>query len=191
MLQKYLNGTLESTGQLAGQKVVISIDGGRTRIRENKPSAKGTHPKFDAEWREPKLFIIYTVNEKGEKTKDSEVWIDGTFQGPDHTAQLLAMWLFYLGVSGASSVTFVADGAVWIWERFSWLVQELSLPPEKVFFVLDFWHGSHHLSLALGELGLSEAERQRVYQELRELSRTGAGGRFWNDCGSSIFLKRR
>ncbi|MDR2763019.1 MAG: hypothetical protein LBB88_10480 [Planctomycetaceae bacterium] len=152
MLHKYLNGTLESTGQLSGQKVVISIDCGRTRIRENTTSVEGKHPKFDAEWREPKLFIIYTVNENGEKTKDSEVWIDGTFQGPDRTAQLLAMWLYYLGVQDALSVTFVADGAVWIWERFDWLVRELSLSFEKVFFVLDFWHCSRHLSLALGEL---------------------------------------
>jgi hypothetical protein len=97
------------------------------------PPVKCKLPKFDAEWREPKWFIIYTVNENGEKTKDSEVWIDGTFQRPDHTAQLLAMWLFYLGVSGASSVTFVADDAVWIWEQFSWLVQELSLHMENVF----------------------------------------------------------
>jgi hypothetical protein len=173
MLQEYSAGVLESTDQLAGKKVVVSVDGGRTRLRENKPTEAGKHPKFNAEWREPKLFIIYTVNENGEKTKDSEVWIDGTFQGPDHTAQLLAMQLFRLGVGKAASVTFVADGAVWIWDRFDWLVKELSLPKEKVFFVLDFWHASHHLSLALGELGLSDEERQRIYQELREQLKAG------------------
>jgi hypothetical protein len=83
------------------------------------------------------------------------------------------MRLFYLGIQKAASVTFVADGAVWIWDRFEWLVNELSLPQDKVFFVLDFWHGSHHLSLALGELGLSDEERQREYQALRELLHAG------------------
>jgi hypothetical protein len=38
---------------------------------------------------------------------------------------------------------------------------------------LDFWHGSHHLSLALGELNLSDEKRQCEYQELREKLRTG------------------
>ncbi|MDR1493917.1 MAG: hypothetical protein LBT05_14545 [Planctomycetaceae bacterium] len=96
------------------------------------------------------------------------MWIDGTFQGPDHTAQLLAMQLFRLGIDKAASVTFIADGAVWIWDRFDWLVEELLLPKDKVFFVLDFWHGSHHLSLALGELNLSNEKRQQEYHLLRE-----------------------
>ncbi|MDR2169493.1 MAG: hypothetical protein LBP59_05060 [Planctomycetaceae bacterium] len=32
MLQEYLDGKLESTGQLAGQSMVISVDGGYTRL---------------------------------------------------------------------------------------------------------------------------------------------------------------
>ena len=47
-------------------------------------------------------------------------------------------WLHRLGVSHAESVTFIADGAPWIWDRFDWVVETLKLPKSKVQYVLDF-----------------------------------------------------
>jgi hypothetical protein len=38
---------------------------------------------------------------------------------------LLAAKLYHLGISQAESVTFIADGAPWIWDRFDWLVDVL------------------------------------------------------------------
>ena len=44
----------------AGKTIAVSVDGGRTLIRTNskgRPLSSGYH-RFDAEWREPKLFTI-------------------------------------------------------------------------------------------------------------------------------------
>jgi hypothetical protein len=170
MVQAFLAGILMTSNELSGKRVVVELDGGRMKLRKNKVftrQSKGKHPKYDTDWREPKLLIIYTVDAFGKKEKQSKVWIDGTFQGPDHLAELLATWLYRLGVSDAESVTFIADGAPWIWDRFDWVVTTLKLPRAKVQYVLDFYHAAHHLSLALGELSLEEEERKKCYRELR------------------------
>ena len=174
MVQSFLAGTLIAGDELAGKRVVVEIDGGRMKLRQNKAQTRqsqGKHPKYDTDWREPKLLIIYTVDEHGKKEKQSRVWMDGTFQGPDHSAELLASWLDRLGVSQAESVTFIADGATWIWDRFDWVVATLQLPKAKVQYVLDFYHAAHHISLALGELSLAEEDRKRHFRELRSALR--------------------
>src|SRR5215469_2106321 len=170
MVQAFLSGTLMVGNELAGKRVVVETDGGRMKQRKNKAQTRqpnGKHPKYDTDWREPKLLIIYTVDARGKKEKKSRVWLDGTFQGPDHMAELLATWLHRLGVSQAESVTFIADGAPWIWDRFDWVVATLKLPKSKVQYVLDFYHAAHHISLALGELSLDEEDRRQCYRELR------------------------
>ena len=163
----YFNGTLESCPALHGKDVVVELDGGRMRHRENKSATNGKHPKFDAPWREPKLFVIYCVDENGKKEKDSQVIIDATFQGADHAAELLAATLHEYGVNGAKSITFIADGAVCLWDRFEWIAETLNLPASKISYVLDFFHASHHVSLALSHLGYSDADRREIYKELR------------------------
>jgi hypothetical protein len=185
MVQCFLAGAMLPGNELAGKRVVIELDGGRTNVRRNKARKNkgrksksrknksqkhknaGTHPKYHTEWREPKLMIIYTVDEHGKKEKGSRVWMDGTFQGPDHMAELLAAWLYRLGIFQADSITFIADGAPWIWDRFDWVVEILHLPKGKVQYVLDFYHAAHHLSLALAKLSLTDDERRRLYKELR------------------------
>ncbi|MCI5161368.1 MAG: hypothetical protein D3917_04955, partial [Candidatus Electrothrix sp. AX5] len=49
---------------LSGCRVVVSVDGGRVRIREKKrgPKTKKGRSRYHGEWREPKLLIIHTVN---------------------------------------------------------------------------------------------------------------------------------
>jgi hypothetical protein len=170
MVQDFLAGTLITSNELAGKRVVVEIDGGRMKLRKNKAQTRksqGKHPKYDTDWREPKLLIIYTVDARGKKEKKSRVWMDGTFQGPDHLAELLATWLHRLGASQAESLTFIADGAPWIWDRFDWVVATLKLPRAKVQYVLDFYHAAHHISLALGELSITAEDRKRYYRELR------------------------
>jgi hypothetical protein len=170
MVQDFLEGNLPTRNELAGKRVVVSTDGGRIKTRRNKSQQrkkKGKHPKYHTDWREPKLLIIYTIDEHGKKEKESRVWIDGTFQGPDHLAELLAAKLYHLGISQAESVTFIADGAPWIWDRFDWIVDVLKLPKSKVQHVLDFYHAAHHISLALSELSLSDGDRKKTYKELR------------------------
>ena len=54
-------------GSLAGKRVVISTDGGRLRVRKNKrgQKTKKGRSRYRTDWREPKLLVIYVVDEKG------------------------------------------------------------------------------------------------------------------------------
>jgi hypothetical protein len=76
-------GNLPNGNVLKGQRVVIAVDGGRTKIRINKKGRKNSKTNrhgFTGKWFEPKLLTIYVVNEEGKKVKNSEIPItnDGT-----------------------------------------------------------------------------------------------------------------
>ena len=52
---------------VVGRRVIVSTDGGRIRLRENKrgPKTKKGRTRYNGAWREPKLLLIYVVNEEG------------------------------------------------------------------------------------------------------------------------------
>jgi hypothetical protein len=70
-------------------------------------------------------------------------------------------------------VSFVADGAPWIWNRLDWVIGRAGLDPKRTERVLDCCHAVHHVSLALQALGLAEAERTAAYRTLRHQLRAG------------------
>ena len=169
-------GWLPAGNEFAGCRVAVQIDGGRVRLRENKTQKKskkrkkGSRPKFDTPWREPKALIIFEFNEQGKMIKKERLpLIDGTLLGPDHLAELVAFHLHRLGVARAESVVFISDGARWIWDRLEWIEKRAGLDRSKTVHVLDFCHATHHISLALSHLGYSSAVRRKRYVELRRL----------------------
>jgi hypothetical protein len=70
-------------------------------------------------------------------------------------------------------VSFVADGAPWIWNRWAWVEQRVGLDAKRIERVLDLYHATHHISLALKALGLSESDRDATYRALRQQLRAG------------------
>jgi hypothetical protein len=182
-LERYRNGLLPRGKTLRGKKVGVAVDGGRvrTRIVVRKQKGKGKNKKrrrkFRVQWREPKLLIIFEMDEQGRMKRGTRPWIDGTFQGPDECMELLALHLHRLGAAEAQSVTFLADGAPWIWDRLAWVEQRVSLRSERVLRVLDWCHAVHHISLALEALALPAAERKQWYWQLRGWLRQGAANR--------------
>ena len=100
-LMQWRVGTLASTNELAGKRVSVQIDGGRTKLRgplrtstpqqetrnedglivSDAPGRSKPHAQriFDAEWREPKLMTIFIHNEKGRIEKKTQMTMDGTF----------------------------------------------------------------------------------------------------------------
>jgi hypothetical protein len=188
-------GKLPAGAELAGKRVSVQIDGGRSRIRgdlrdvaivpeatdadglpvENAPGRSRKQPRktFDAEWREPKLLVIFEHDEHGRMVKKSQATLDGTFLGPDALAELVAMHLHRLGAAKALSVTFVADGGVWIWERVPMIVRLAKLEGIPIHEVLDCYHAAHHISLALAAMGLNDQDRMPLYREHRTLLRNG------------------
>lgn len=181
-LLRWRAGLVPASKELAGKRVAAMIDGGRTRLRtvirkqKGRGKAKTQRRRYKAQWREPKLLILFEIDEQGRMKKGTRPWIDGTFAGPDEAMELLAFHLHRLGAARAEVVTFVADGAPWVWERLDWVERRVGLKAGRAVRVLDWCHAVHHLSLALESLGLSEQQRQQQYQQLRGWLRQGWHG---------------
>jgi hypothetical protein len=176
-LQHWRDGQFPPGQEMADQHVVAQVDGGRVRIRTQIETIKRKgvkhRRKIRVEWREPKLLIVYLSDRKGRMVKGTRPWIDGTLSGPDHVMELLAFHLHRLGAGRAKTVSFVSDGAPWIWNRLDWVVGRAGLDPKRVERILDCCHATHHIGLALQVLGLSEDERTATYAKLRQQLRAG------------------
>ena len=132
---------------VAGRRVIVSTDGGRLRIRTTKrgpKTAKGRN-RYRTDWREPKLLIIYVVDEKGQMDRDFASVIDATLGGPDAIFKLMEFYLRELAIATADRILFVADGARWIWNRVGALLRRLGIKPEQVDELVDFYHAVEHL----------------------------------------------
>jgi hypothetical protein len=205
-LLEWRGGQLPAGDELAGLRVSVQIDGGRTKIRgplraktaEAEPtdadglptkdapgrSRKTASQTFEADWREPKLVTIFVHDEHGKRVKKSKATIDGTLLGPDAIAEIVAMHLHRLGAARARSVTFVADGAPWIWDRIARIIELAGLADVPTHQVLDCCHAAHHISLALAAVGLTAAERLPLYREHRTLLRNGQWRRVVEELAS-------
>ena len=176
-LQRYRDGQLPAGLEMAGHHIVAQMDGGRVRIRTQVEAKKRkgvkSRRKIRVEWREPKLLILYLSDRKGRMLRGTRPWIDGTMNGPDHLMELLAFHLHRLGAAQAKTVSFVSDGAPWIWNRLDWVVRRVGLDAKRTERILDCCHAVHHISLALQALGLAEAERTATYRTLRHQLRAG------------------
>ena len=53
--------------RVTGKRVVVSLDGGRVRVRRKKrgPKTKKGRNRFHTDWKEPKLLILYVVGDDG------------------------------------------------------------------------------------------------------------------------------
>ena len=73
--------------EFKGKRVVISADGGRVRTRVNKRGrkTKKNRSRYKTDWREPKLILIYVVNDEGEKDRKIPPIMDASLDGPDAT----------------------------------------------------------------------------------------------------------
>ena len=138
-------------GSLAGKRVVISLDGGRIRIRRTKrgKKTKKGRSRYYTDWREPKLLVIYVVDEKGRINQEFAPVIDGTLQGPDAIFRLLELYLSQLGIADAMKILFIADGARWIWLRVAPLLQRLGLE-RRCRQLVDFYHVIEHVNTLAG-----------------------------------------
>lgn len=132
---------------VAGRCVVVSCDGGRIRLRENKRGKKTqkNRTRYRGAWREPKLLIIYVVDEKGHMEKSFAPIIDGDLQGPDSVFRLISNYLQAINIEQVDKMLFVADGAHWIWNRVKSLVKKLGLLSSQIHELLDFYHAVEHL----------------------------------------------
>lgn len=139
------------TGEYAGKRVVISVDGGRLRVRKSptqgRRNSKG-HRKYDAPWREPRVLTIYVVDDNGERDRKHDVLIDGTMGSADDVVALLVGHLRLRGAQDCEQMLLVADGAHWIWNRAEQIRSGVGVPADQFTQLVDFWHAVEKLSSA-------------------------------------------
>src|SRR3954453_12460199 len=170
-------GSLHWGETVAGRRVVLSTDGGRLRIRTTKrgpKTAKGRN-RYRTDWREPKLLIIYVVDEKGQMDREFLAVIDGTLGGPDAIFKLMEFYLRELKTPTADQILFVADGARWIWNRVGALLRRLGIEPDQVNELVDFYHAVEHLgAIAALRRRWTASERQAwIGRQRRRLLKGG------------------
>lgn len=147
---------------LAGKKVVISSDGGRTLTREEKEelTAKG-NPCYKTNWREPKLFTIEVIDDQGRRCQDHLPIYGCRFSDHDHLA-LLRTYLERLNVDQAAEVQLIADGATWIWNKIPAMLEDLGVENSVVTQTLDYYHAVQHLDKLFKSLPNRIGKRQRT-----------------------------
>ena len=161
-------------GPLAGQRVRVSLDGGRVRTRRRRrgrKTAKGRHG-FATPWREPRVLVIDVLDEQGRPDRLRLPLYDALIGDAEAIWALLIGYLRLLGAAYADVVVFVADGAEWIWKRVGRLSTLAEIPAAKVVEVLDFYHASQYLSETIATCRhMPKAQRQALYKRLRHALR--------------------
>ena len=175
-----------ATGDGKGKRFGVMIDGGRTKTRRTTRKQKGQGQaktqkrRYKTDWREPKLFIVFEMDEQGRMKKGTKPILDGTFEGPDELMEVLTMRLHQVGAANAAVVAFRSDGAPWIWDRLAWVIKRVGLSESQVSLGLDWCHAVHHISLALEPM-LEGVERKRVFKKLRKWLKQGRWQEVVND----------
>lgn len=130
---------------LKGKRVLIGVDGGRTRTRRyNGMQNPAGHARFNTPWVEPKMFVIDVLDEQG-NIERKELPLYGCLFGDDELIELLASHLKGLAIEQAQSVQIVADGAPWIWNRVKTMLCSLGVAIEKIIETVDYYHASQYV----------------------------------------------
>lgn len=156
---------------LCGKRVIIGIDGGRTRTRvyKNVENSKRKQ-KYDTPWREPKLFVITTIDKNGKVNKQDLPIYDCSF-GDDETFGILEQYLKALDVKKAKNVQVIGDGAPWIWNRAKPMLVRLGVDENKIIETLDHYHAMEHLTELM--LYVEENQKTSILKKLKECLSTG------------------
>ena len=178
-LEDYRAGKLPAADG-RGKRFGAMVDGGRSKLRRTTRKQKGKGKtktqkrRYRTDWREPKVIIVFEMDERGRMKKGTKPIIDGTFGGPDEILEVMAMRLHQVGAAQAEVVAFRCDGAPWIWDRLEWVIRRVGLKKEQVSKGLDWCHAVHHISLALAPLVAEAGERKRLFKMLRKWLKAGS-----------------
>jgi hypothetical protein len=165
-------------GPLSGKRVVIATDGGRLRERRSskggRKRAKTGHRGYQTPWREPKLLVIYAINDEGKQTDAFRPVYDGTMQDCEATFDMLVGYLRGLGAHEAKDLIVVGDGAKWIWERVDDLCSKVDIDRTKVTEVIDWYHAVEKLhEIAKIPAKWSQKQRDKWSRKAKKLLYAG------------------
>lgn len=162
-LAEALEGPLPEQSMVEGQRIRVSLDGGRARTRRTYHKAKkqknGRRP-FTLEWREPRIITVDVLDDAGEMDRRWRPIYEVSMGDADRVFEVLCGLLRLIGAHRASSVVFVSDGAEWIWNRVEELLRRAEVPRDRVELVLDYYHATEHIADALAACkSLSKGQR--------------------------------
>ena len=176
-LEQQMSQTAGADVFLKGKRVMVSTDGGRIRTRISARSGrrrKNGHRGYKTAWREPKLLVIYVINNQGKIDQEFRPIYDGTLEDADAIFEMLAGYLKALGVDQARQLIFVADGAKWIWNRTGKLAERLGVPANRVVEEVDWYHAVETLwTIAKLPNGWSNAQRTKWVKKAKNLLFSG------------------
>lgn len=104
---------LRAGESLAGKRVVIGFDGGRSRMREDTGQRnKRGNMCYHTPWREPKVIVVQVINEQGklERKKSLPLYL-ATMRSTKESMERLGKILKELNIQQAKHIQFIADGA--------------------------------------------------------------------------------
>lgn len=167
-LENRVENMLAPSENVVNKRVIIGLDGGRSRTRDWKEKEKeGDYGGFNTPWVEPKLLVISTLDEDGKMEKKELPIYDACF-GDDELISLLSEYLGRLQIDKAASVQVVADGAIWIWNRVKPMLLNLGVKEDKIVETVDYYHAVEHLT-ELKKLLPKETQEQTIKEAKEQL----------------------
>lgn len=167
--EQWVRGVQERPS-LEGMRLGICVDGGRIRIRVKKRGRKRKNggKSFKAEWKEPKILVIYELDESGRKRRGGFTLYDATMGEADSFFELLEAHLRALKAVEAKLWAIGGDGAKWIWKRAGDLAKALGYDRRKVVEFVDFWHAAGYLSEFAGHIKYwSDADSKKWVKKMK------------------------
>lgn len=85
----------------AGMRLGVTMDGGRVRTRVPRGGKRRStkRKRFKGDWREPKVFAIYELDEDGRRKRNGLRFYGGTMNPADDFFRLLSAYLASLGLT--------------------------------------------------------------------------------------------
>lgn len=169
---------------LEGKRVVISVDGGRTRTRsyDGKENDSG-NATYQTAWCEPKLFVIDVFDDKGQPSRQELPIYGCRFSEADMLA-LLERYLKRLHIAKVRQVQIIADGAPWIWNHLKQMLLNLAVPEACIVETLDYYHASQYVHGLVEKMPkrVSTAERKAYLQQFKSWLWNGEAARIIETC---------
>ena len=151
----------KSDESLAGKRVVLDMDGGRTRTRKyNDEYTEKSYEQYDTAWREPKLFVVDILDDEGRPAR-TELPIYGCRFDQSHLFSLLESYLSKLKIQDAESVQLLGDGAHWIWNNVPALLKRLGVAKDKIIETLDAYHGTGYVHKLVEMMNSRVSEKEK------------------------------
>lgn len=175
---------LKPQENLTNKRVVIGVDGGRTRTRQNKKELnKKGNLKYETEWKEPKLFVIHVIDKNGQ-LDIRQLPIYGCRFDQDDMLDLLKQYLKSLQINDCKEVQILADGAPWIWNNIKPILLELEVAENKITETLDYYHAIGYVNKLVSSLPsrIKEEKRKELLKKFSLWLWTGQSDKIALEC---------